>query len=307
MTDVAGHPDVEELSDLSEGLLPPSRTADVQRHLNDCGLCADVYGSLKEIRGLLGAIAAPPHMPDDVAGRIDAALAAETPPDAATHDTDSDSTVVSSVQTAATRVSRETSPSSLSDRPSGHAQAATGPGRTKRTRRGSRKTITLGAVLTAAALGLGTLLMQTLSDDAGTAPRATQQHTDAAHTYSEGTLQSQVADLLATSQTRNGHTGGRKPWNIESDSDTTGPTGQRKKAFQDTVQVPTCIAQGVHGNETVLAAGKGVYQGRPVYLVVTPDSSDTSKVTAYIVDATCMKQASGSPGKVLLTRSYSRS
>ena len=76
-TDTAGHPDVAEISDLTEGLLPPSRTADVRRHLDGCALCADVYASLEEIRGLLGTLPGPPRMPADIAGRIDAALAAE--------------------------------------------------------------------------------------------------------------------------------------------------------------------------------------------------------------------------------------
>ena len=85
-TDMAGHPDVTEISDLTEGLLPPSRTADVRRHLDECELCADVYTSLEEIRGLLGSVPGPTRMPADVAGRIDAALAAEALLDATAPD-----------------------------------------------------------------------------------------------------------------------------------------------------------------------------------------------------------------------------
>ncbi|OIJ91946.1 anti-sigma factor family protein [Streptomyces colonosanans] len=309
-TDTAGHPEVEELSDLSEGLLPPSRTADVQQHLDTCVLCADVYNSLEQVRDLLGTLADPPRMSDDVAERIDVALAAEafldaSAPDAATADV---SSVTYSAEPAIAHVSRETSPPSPSDRPSGHARATTGPGRTNRTRRAGRRTVALGTAFTAAALGLGTLLVQALGDDAGTAPTATRQHTDAAHTYSEGTLQSQVANLLATSKTSQGRSGSAKPWGIESDSGTTGSTEQQNTTSQDTpAPVPNCIEQGIHSNETVLAADKGVYRGTAVYLVVTPDASDTSKVTAYIVDAACLKNASASPGKVLLTHSYARS
>ena len=51
-TDTAGHPDVAEISDLTEGLLTTARTADVRRHLDECELCADVHASLEEIRGL---------------------------------------------------------------------------------------------------------------------------------------------------------------------------------------------------------------------------------------------------------------
>ncbi|MCN9242052.1 hypothetical protein NGF19_14845 [Streptomyces sp. RY43-2] len=305
-TDMAEHPEVEELSDLSEGILPPSRDADVRRHLDDCAPCADVYDSLAEIRGLMNTLADPPRMPDDVALRIDAALAAEPLPDAIASASDT-----ATVAPAVLPVSRETSPSSPSDRPSGHARAATGPGRTKRTRRGTRRVVALGAVFTAAALGLGTLLVRTLSDDTNTAaaPTATRQHTDAAHTYSEGTLKSQVAGLLAASRPSEKRSGSTKPWGIESDPDPTGAaTGRQNTMSQGaTVPVPSCIEQGIRSSETVIAADKGVYRGTVVYLVVTPDASDTSKVTAYLVDAACVMQGSASPGRVLLTHSYTRS
>jgi hypothetical protein len=38
-TDTTQHPDVSEISDLTEGLLAPSRAADVQEHLDGCTLC----------------------------------------------------------------------------------------------------------------------------------------------------------------------------------------------------------------------------------------------------------------------------
>ncbi|MFC3573472.1 anti-sigma factor family protein [Streptomyces yaanensis] len=305
-TDTAGHPEVEELSDLSEGLLPPSRTADVRRHLDDCVLCAEVYDSLEEIRGLLSVLPGPPRMPDDVAGRIDAALAAEAPLNSAAPA----AADMPSPTPAVGHVSRETSSSSPPDRPSGHARAATGPGRSQRTRRGGRRTIALGAVFTAAALGLGTLLVQTLGNDTGKTPQTAPQHTDAAHTYSEGTLPSQVAGLLAgKKKTGDGHSGSAKPWGIQSDGGTTGSPGmQPNKTLQGTVvDVPSCIEQAIRTEQAVLAADKGVYRGTAVYLVLTPDASDSTKVRAYIVDAACMKQASAAPAKVLLTHSYARS
>lgn len=57
----------------------------------------------------------------------------------------------------------------------------------------------------------------------------------------------------------------------------------------------------------LLAAKQGSFQEKKVYLLVVSDASDTAKVTAYIVDASCEKQSSPSPGKLLLTRSYARS
>ncbi|GAA3722967.1 zf-HC2 domain-containing protein [Streptomyces tremellae] len=71
------HPDVEEISDYTEGLLPPSRTAEIGRHLDECADCADIHRSLREIRNLLGTLPASSPIPTDVAERIDAALAAE--------------------------------------------------------------------------------------------------------------------------------------------------------------------------------------------------------------------------------------
>jgi hypothetical protein len=305
-TDAAGHPDVDELSDLSEGLLPPSRTADVRRHLDDCVPCADVYDSLEEIRGLLGTLPGPARMPDDVASRIDAALAAE----ALLNATAPGTADAAPAEPVATHVSRETPPSSPTDRPSGHARAGTGPGRTKQPHRGRRRTAALAGVFTAAAVGLSALLVQTLSDDTSKPPTASQQHTDAAHTYSEGALPSQVANLLA-GKTDEGRSSSAKPWGAESNADKTGTTGttgmQPNKTFQDTTgNVPPCIQQAITTNQTVLAADKGVYRGTAVYLVVTPDAADSNKVTAYIIDAACVKRASASPGKVLLTQSYAR-
>ncbi|KUL45858.1 hypothetical protein ADL22_11855 [Streptomyces sp. NRRL F-4489] len=80
MTSTTGageHPEVSEISDFTDGLLSPSRTADLRDHLAECALCEDVHASLEEIRGLLGTLPGPARMPADVAERIDAALAAE--------------------------------------------------------------------------------------------------------------------------------------------------------------------------------------------------------------------------------------
>lgn len=302
-TDTAGHPDTEELSDLSEGLLPVSRTTDVRQHLGSCPLCTDVYGSLREIRDLLGTLPEPARMPVDVASRIDAALAAEALLGAGATAEDAHASV-----SPGAHVSRETSPSSPVDRPSGHSRAATGPGRAERTRRSGRRVLVLGTAVAAAALGLGALLVQTLGDNgSGTAPQASQPHTDAAHTYSSGTLQGQVTDLLATR--KGGRSSSAKPWGAESDPGTTGTQGMRpNQTFQDTsVALPTCIEQALHTGQAALAADQGVYRGTAVYLVVTPDVSDSTKVTAYLIDSTCVKQASASPGKVLLTTTYRRS
>jgi len=307
-TDTAGHPEVEELSDLTEGLLPPSRTADVRRHLDDCALCADVYGSLEEIRGLLGTLPGPTRMPADLAGRIDAALAAEALLSAAAPGLDTAGALRSTHsvpnESDGAHVSRETSTGESSDRPAGHPRAGTGPGRTRRSRRARRRTFVLGGVFTAAALGLGTLLIQSLGADGGSeTPRAGAQ-TDAAHTFSNGKLRSQVSDLLTQqkSKSNGGRTGNGKS-DLDAESQGTDSVGPNLLEVP-VVTVPKCIEKGIGSTEAPIASEQGVYKGTNVYLVVLANTSDNTKVTAYIVDAACMKQAADSSGKVLLTHSY---
>ncbi|MEU8590554.1 hypothetical protein AB0C59_26660 [Streptomyces sp. NPDC048664] len=299
-TDTAGHPDVEELSELTEGLLPASRTTDVRQHLDGCTLCSDVYDSLREIREVLGALPEPARMPADVASRIDAALAAEALLGAGTTDEKA-----LSAASAPARVSRETPASA--DRPSGRPRSGSGPGRTVRTRR-RRAPLLLGTLVAAAALGLGAVLVQVWGHHgSGSPPQASAPRTDAKHTYSVGTLQGQVTDLLAAKKTVGGQTGSAKPWAAQSEPGTGSSGMQSNQTFKDAgVTLPSCVEKALHTSQAVLAADQGVYQGKAVYLVVTPDASDSSKVTAFLVDSACVKPASSSPGKVLLTTSYSR-
>ncbi|MFG2027136.1 anti-sigma factor family protein [Streptomyces sp. NPDC048825] len=304
-TDTAGHPEVTEISDLTEGLLPPSRTADVRRHLDDCALCADVYASLEEIRGMLGTLPGPSRMPADVAERIDAALAAEallnaTEPDADAVDAQEPvrASRLMAGESDGARVSRETSP--VADRPAGRPRAATGPGRTKRTRRGRRGAVVLGAMFTAAALGLGGLLLQSMGDETpGTTPE--QERAQSANTFTEGKLESQVADLLAPNEGEDsGNSKDQSPWGSASDPDEPSTLKEPK------VTVPPCIQQGIGRNEAALAYKTGTYKGTNVYLVVLPDASSATRVTAYVVDSACVAKSPDSAGKVLLRQSYER-
>ncbi|KUJ67924.1 hypothetical protein ACZ90_23695 [Streptomyces albus subsp. albus] len=106
-TDTDEHPEVTEISELTEGLLSPIREAEVRRHLDECPLCADVEASLTEIRSLLGSLPGPPRMPADIAGRIDAALAAEALLDATAPAAPADVMEPSDIESA-DPVSRET-------------------------------------------------------------------------------------------------------------------------------------------------------------------------------------------------------
>lgn len=303
-TDTAGHPDVAEISDLTEGLLPPSRTADVQRHLNQCELCADVHASLEEIRELLGTLPGPSRMPADVAGRIDAALAAEAllnataPDDAEATPLVGEVSSVSAVDDGA-HVSRETS--APADRPAGHARSSTGPGRKNRKKAGRRKVAVLSAAFTAAALGLGSVLLTSLMGGGGAGPSAGGGQTGA-DTFSAAKLENKVTDLLAKSESSTG--GSHKPersLGIEGGPDTKSPQILRE------ITVPECVRKGIGRDDAALAAEEGVYKGKDALLVVLPDATNDSRVTAYVMDATCVRQASSTAAQVLLEHSYARS
>jgi anti-sigma factor RsiW len=300
---MAGHPDVTEISDLAEGLLPPARGSAVRRHLDACELCADVYASLEEIRGLLGRLPGPPRMPDDVANRIDAALAAEALLN--TKDTEGresgeeplDSSGVPAEDETVAHVSRETS--TLVGRPAGRPRASTtGPGRKGRTRTGRRRIAVLGTVFTVAALGLGSVLLASLGDDQPTRDTAGGRTTAPADTFSEEELQKQVAGLLAEEKTEGGG-GSRTPLGAA-----TAPDGNRPKVFKEPV-VPGCVRDGIGRDDAALAVEDGRYQGKKALLVLLPAASDPTRVTAYIVDATCVDhRASSTSGKILLERTY---
>ncbi|MGW0332432.1 hypothetical protein ACWD0J_11270 [Streptomyces sp. NPDC003011] len=328
-TDTSGHPDVAEISDLTEGLLPPSRITDVRRHLAECALCADVYTSLEEIRGLLGTLPGPVSMPADVAGRIDAALAAEALLNATTPDTgnaqpptgpmlqsasatdsdardsdprDSDPRDSDAADSDdAARVSRETS--TPADRPSGHPRTGTtGPGRKERRKSDRRRVAVLGAVFTVAALGFGSVLLSSMNDGKPSGPEASGQQSTPADTFSAEQLEKQVTDLLATS--RSAGSGSRPRSSLGAESF---PGSDEPKILQDTTPVPACVHKGIGRSGSALATEPGIYQGTDALLVVLPDASDATRVTAYIMDSTCVADPSVGTAEVLLKQTYTRS
>ncbi|MFF8284423.1 hypothetical protein ACF06W_17110 [Streptomyces albus] len=71
------HPDVEEISAFGEGISPTARAPQIRSHLAECPQCAGVLASLEEIRETLGTLSGPVRMPEEVAHRIETALAAE--------------------------------------------------------------------------------------------------------------------------------------------------------------------------------------------------------------------------------------
>ncbi|MER7188650.1 anti-sigma factor family protein [Streptomyces flaveolus] len=293
---MAGHPDVAEISDLAEGLLPPSRTTDVRRHLETCELCADVYASLEEIQGLLGTLPGPQRMPDDVAGRIDAALAAEALLSATAPAVSAAPAADEDESRDGPHVSRETS---AADRPSGRARnSTTGPGRKGRRRIGRRRIAVLGAVAAAAALGIGSVIVSSVTGGSPPDDTAHGQQTAPVDTFSETKLQKQVTDLIGEGQgTRSGP---RTPHSFGTEPET------ENHVFTQPTVVPECVQKAIGRDDAALATEEGVYKGKEALLVVLPDTLNDSRVTAYIVDSACVDQPAVGKATVLLKHSYTR-
>ncbi|MBI0293640.1 hypothetical protein JBE04_03825 [Streptomyces sp. PRKS01-29] len=321
-TDTEEHPEVAEISALTEGLLSPSRAVDVRTHLASCVLCADVWESLDEIRSLLGTLPGPVRMPADVAGRIDAALAAEALLDATAPE---DAAVVSretpDPDAAPTPVSRETAddastapgsdtveptatPSVAADRPAGRPRGATGPGRgttgpgTRPGRARRWRKAVLGGACAAAVIGIGSFFLQSGSSgdqsDSDTQAHASQSATGKS-TLSSGTLKDRVHELLADrkSTASDGVTGQGNSPDVPLRAD-------------DDPEVPSCVQSGTGRKEPVLAAQQDTYDGQSAYIVVLPHPSDSSLVDAFVIDASCVSASPTTPGKLLATRTYPR-
>ncbi|MEU7291844.1 zf-HC2 domain-containing protein [Streptomyces exfoliatus] len=303
--DTTQHPDVSEISDLTEGLLSPSRSAAVRRHLESCPLCADVRTSLEEIRGLLGTLPGPPRMPAEIAGRIDAALAAEALLNATTPENDAP------VSRETSRASSETVPSPartpVAERPAGRPGAATGPGRTGRPRRRRIALLsTFGAAFGAVVLGTSLYLSQTGHMQAGDSTGDTMK-ADAAKTalspFSGSPVEDRVQALLADESTLTTPRG-VGPESMSAEAATTPPQRNRDTA------VPACVLAGTGRTDATLGQERGEYEGTSAYLVVLADPADSTRVQAYVLDASCADRTtgSGSPAaELLFSQTYPRS
>ncbi|PJE99427.1 hypothetical protein CUT44_04570 [Streptomyces carminius] len=310
--DTDGHPEINEISALTEGLLPPERSADVRAHLSGCELCTDVRTSLEEIRDALGTLPGPARMPSDVAGRIDAALAAEALLDATTP-AGREAASSSSVLPAGVPVgvSRETSPP---PRPAGHARGTTGPGRKAHHPFRRRRRVLLATAGAVAVLGFAALFLPGLgagsSTTAGEQSAADAGDTGDAAARSENTpaddgLEARVRSLLeggGEPRKQGARRGAEKEGASEFSAESDPSTPLRGEA----VTVPMCVREGIGRAEAPLAADRYVHEERQTYLVVLPDETDGARVDAYVVDADCVGSTPPSPGTVLTVRTYER-
>ncbi|WP_432017112.1 hypothetical protein [Streptomyces hydrogenans] len=297
--DTAQHPDVSEISDLTEGLLSPSRSATVRRHLDGCTLCADVRSSLEEIRGLLGTLPGPPRMPAEIAGRIDAALAAEALLDA----TAPESTRPVSRETTATAdaVSRETASPAAATRPSSARppapRAATGPGRGRTRHR--RRIAVLSGIAGSLVAAVCAYSLYALSQN-GADTHGVASDTSAAaplSTFSGEAVEDRVESLLGGGDPAVRAPKADRPESLAAQESGNVGTAQRNSDGA----LPPCVLAGTGRQDTVLASERGEYEGTSAYLLVLPDRADGDRVQAYVVDADC---TGNTPGKLLRTASY---
>lgn len=334
------HPEVTEISALTEGLLPPGRAADVEAHLLACALCADVRSSLEEIRGALGTLPGPVRMPEDIAGRIDAALAAEALLGATKADGADDPTrSASPPEDEDVAVSRETAPpaptaeptphvaasagsslpgnrgSSSARRPPGRPAGSSGPGRTDGRPPRRRRRILLVAAGACAALALGGVLVPVLmtNDSSQTADQGAeaQQPNDINAAQLEDRVQSLLAGVPSAEPKEDSSDSGqqdpgdqpstREDQDGNSESSPTAPFGA-----ESAVSVPTCIIEGIDRTEAPLAVSRQSYEGSDSFLVVLPRSGDANRVDAYVVDASCTSSGSDNPGRVIAQETVPR-
>ncbi|MFB7472427.1 anti-sigma factor family protein [Kitasatospora sp. NPDC056184] len=293
------HPEVDELADLAEDLLPPAEADALRRHLTGCAECRETVDALAEVRTLLGGAEFPP-MPDDVAARIDAALAAAAS-EAAEPPLPAPQTVRATARPEDPRSGRPAAPAAA---PPARPAAATGPGRTARPRR--RRTLLLGSAAALLVLGLGGAFLArpdaSPKQDASTAANAAAPGGTAAAkadrstggtVYREEQLAAQVRELLA------GTAAGRpvlptKPsagvgaGNGAAPSDGSGPTavppaegGQDLGGGRST---PGCPPPST---AALLATDRGSYAGAPADLLVYALPGRSDQLDVYLRSPEC--------------------
>jgi len=282
--DASGHPDIETLSEYVEDLLAPQVAAELTAHLAGCADCRESRDALDEIRSLLGQAEVPP-IPDDIALRIDAALAAEAAD--AQQATGTASKAASAPRAAVERDSgRPTARTSLSG-PQGPSSPTrpTGEGPGRRTARRLRRAALGVAALTACGLIVTAALHIHGGDSSGTASSSSRSSGFGREAGSQFTVFSrtgfagQVQMLLSAQPS-----GADQP---QAQSGVQRSSSASAKA--DNRAVPSCVLAAVsRPGQQPLAVEQGSYQGIAVYALVYPDSADPAHaVDAFLVDAGC--------------------
>jgi hypothetical protein len=156
-------------------------------------------------------------------------------------------------------------------------------------------------VTAAAAIGLGSVIVSSLNGGSSSDDTAHEQQTALADTFSEGHLKAKVTGLVADGSAQKES---RTPRSFGMESETGGETAENHVFKQPTV--PECIRRSLGRDDAAIATEQGVYKGKEALLVVLPDATNDTRVTAYIVESACVKQPAIGKGKILLKHSYAR-
>ncbi|MDT0445990.1 anti-sigma factor [Streptomyces johnsoniae] len=272
MNDV--HPEPADLAALDEDLLPPDETARLRDHLTRCSACVAVQADLTALRQALHELPDPGPMPDDIAARIDAAIAVEPRPAA-----------------PAAPVSRETA----------HQRLA------RRDRRHRRMRLGLAAVGALVFLGFSGTLLSSIDLEGGTSDDGgggAESAADSAEQFNESTesepLENQVRELLATAESND-------PLLAEGNEESDPSAPDQPSSEPETMAaLPACVEEAIGRPEAPLAAEEEDYAGVDAYLVVLPHPADPERVDAYVVTATCASASPSASGEILVRESYPR-
>ncbi|GAA5005564.1 hypothetical protein [Kitasatospora paranensis] len=283
-----GHPDIEALADLAEELTDPADEPALRSHLAGCPECADTYAALAEVQALLGTVdTPPPAMPEDVARRIDAALAGAA---GAPHPTARAAAGASTAPPAGP-------PAGSPRTPPGRADAA-GPGRPSRPRR-RRVSVLLAAGATAVVLGLGALFLPlSPSGPGGTAASSAARPAAGSQAekpglaaggiqYQDDHLTAQIQELVRTAGTATTS----RPGSLAHQQ----TAGEGPGTAGSGTPAPACAA-GTTGvtDRSPLAVAPGHYRGTDVLALVYPAAGRTDALDVYLITPDC-----SAPGIVL--------
>jgi hypothetical protein len=264
-----GHLTPETVADLREGLLDARATLAAQGHLLDCRRCAALSDDLAQVSALLadhGDIGdGPDALPDDVAERLDAALAAERP---------------------AERPAAATTVTPLREENRGPA---------------GMRVLQAAAVivLVLAGVGIGVNAFRagggndtaTTADSAGGAAREEAAAgggypvTRSGRNWSAATLGPAVPSLV---------TGSLAPASDAAAPEAGGNQGSGPKLSSDEVgrlaggpPLADCVTALADGPETPLAVDLSSWQGNPAAVVVLPTPDDPAAVDVWVVGPEC--------------------
>jgi hypothetical protein len=252
-------------------------------------------------------------MPEDVADRIDAALAAEADVSRETEAAAEQGQEAEEQEARGREAENRAARSNVADRPSGHPRATGGPGR----RTSRRRRIVLGTALGAAAVGMSVLMLQMVqtsqnSSGSKAADMGVSASKAGASAFSGSPLSQRVHSLLSNAETSPPTHPNAEKQAPSVDVQST-PEGESPAASASgtplrapVASVPACVRLGTGRETAPLAVEEGTYEDTNAFLVVLPHETNATLVQAYVIDASCVRTDPAGRGDLLLTRTYPR-